>query len=657
MSYTDEQLAAIEHAGGHSLTYAVAGSGKTQMLVGRVCFLLEQGIPSERIRVLAFNKSAAREFKDRLAGVLPAGFQAPKVSTFHSLGLSLVQLFEKASLLPHRRLEENESVEKPLAREAALAALKEEDCDDYPSQDDLETFRGFIGLVKSDILPARDAFRAFGIPGTYGYFVRAFERFESARERAGLRFFADLLAEPVALMRANPQALAMVTNRLDVVVVDEFQDVSRVQVELLSQLIGARASLNAVGDDSQCIYAWRGSRPELMGEDFDRYFPGATRYTLSRTFRFGHRVSLAAAMLIANNRNRMDTLCVSAPSTPDTRIEVIPATAVGDRSAVVAAIEDWRGRGRRLRDCAVLARLWAQTLGLELALMERDIPYRKPKGDLFSVTEVVGLLGWLRLAAGTLFADVRAPEILRAMLATPTLWLPGKTVGDLADAIARDPSRARDLLVGLAAKTKKPYQAAKIRERADLFGEVPGWGDLPAAEALRLYAAGTDLAAVFARSASSDAASEKEIAYQTLLGWAVRTRADVRGFLARMDGLRLARLRYEAGGDVLSVTTIHQAKGLEWPLRHPGGAGGGAVPLGPLGPRRGAPTRLCRAHPREGAARARRSPRCALRCRLGGQGGARPRGLPHAGEPFRLRGRAAHRRGPRRGDRRAAVRR
>ena len=189
MFYTDEQLASIEHAGGHSLTYAVAGSGKTQMLVGRECFLLEQGIQNERIRVLAFNKSAAREFKDRLASAIPAGFQAPKVSTFHSLGLSLVQLFEKTGLLPHRRLEENESMEKSLAREAALGALKEEDSDDYPSQDDLEAFRAFIGLVKSDILPARDAFSAFGLPKSYGYFVRAFERFENRPRAGGLAFF------------------------------------------------------------------------------------------------------------------------------------------------------------------------------------------------------------------------------------------------------------------------------------------------------------------------------------------------------------------------------------------------------------------------------------------------------------------------------------
>ena len=235
--------------------------------------LFTQGIPAERIRVLAFNREAAKEFQTRLAGALPSHRAAPKVSTFHSLGLSLTALFEKQDLLPRRRLEASEAVEKKLAREAALAALKEEGSDEYPSQDAFEAFRAFIGLVKSDLLYAADAFRTFGLLPSCAYFVRAFPLFEQARERAGLRFFADLLSDPVAMMRANSKALALVTTKLDVVVVDEFQDVSRVQVELLIQLVGTRAHLNAVGDDSQCIYAWRGARPEIMGEEFARHFP------------------------------------------------------------------------------------------------------------------------------------------------------------------------------------------------------------------------------------------------------------------------------------------------------------------------------------------------------------------------------------------------
>ena len=373
-------------------------------------------------------------------------------------------------------------------------------------------------------LSAADAFRTFGLLPSCAYFVRAFTLFEQARERAGLRFFADLLSEPVAVMRANPRALAMVTNKLDLVVVDEFQDVSRVQVELLIQLVGTRAHLNAVGDDSQCIYAWRGARPEIMGDEFARHFPGATRYTLSRTFRFGHRVSLAAAQLIGNNRNRMDTLCVSAPSTPDTGIEVLRATSAGDQSTVVAAIDGWRRAGRSLREVAVLARLWAQTLSLELALLERDIPYVKAKDDLFRVPEIAGLLGYLRLAAGTLFAEPRAREIVRYMLSTPTLWLTAATLDALADGILRAPAQAPTLLMETASQAKKPYHETRISDRAQVWHEALGWADLPAADALRFYASTTDLVSAFATSATSEAAAEKELAYQTLLDWAVRTR-------------------------------------------------------------------------------------------------------------------------------------
>jgi DNA helicase-2/ATP-dependent DNA helicase PcrA len=566
MSYTDEQLRAIEHTGGHSLTYAVAGSGKTHMLVGRVLFLLEQGVPAERIRVLAFNREAAKEFQTRLAGALSKYRSAPKVSTFHSLGLSLTALFEKHELLPCRRLEASDAVEKKLAREAVLAALKEEGRDEYPSQDAFEEFRDFIGLVKSDLLSAADAFRTFGLQSSCAYFVRAFARFEQARERAGLRFFADLLSDPVAVMRANPRALALVTNKLDLVLVDEFQDVSRVQVELLIQLVGTRAHLNAVGDDSQCIYAWRGARPEVMGSEFARHFPGATRYTLSRTFRFGHRVSLAAAQLISHNRNRIDTLCVSAPSTPDTGIDVIRATSAGDQSAVVAAIDGWRRAGRSLREVAVLARFWAQTLSLELALLERGIPYVKANDDLFRVPEIAGLLGYLRLAAGTLFAEPRAHEIVRHMLSTPTLWLTAATLDTLAEAIVRTPAQAPALLMEAARQAKKPYHETRISDRAQVWHEALGWADLPAADALRYYARTTDLASAFATSATSEAAAEKELAYQTLLDWAVRTRTRVREFVARMDALRRSRERDEAGGDAVRLSSIHQVKGREFPL-------------------------------------------------------------------------------------------
>ncbi|MEY6432390.1 ATP-dependent helicase [Thioalkalicoccus limnaeus] len=566
--YTDEQRRSIEHAGGHSLTLAVAGSGKTQMLIGRVLFLLRKGVPPQRIRILAFNRAAAREFETRLGKALPASARAPRVSTFHSLGLRLTRLFEEQGLLPRRRLDEREGVEKRLARDAVVAALREQDRSDYPSQDELDAFVDFIGLVKSDVLSTDDVFTRHGLPDHLDFFVPAFQRFEQARERAGRRFFADLLTEPVSVMRAEPGALSLVTNKLDCVLVDEFQDVSRIQVELLKQLIGQRATLNAVGDDSQCIYAWRGSRPELMGDEFDRHFPGTKRYRLSRTFRFGHSVSLAAGQLIAHNQKRLDTLCVSAPTTPNTRLDVIRATSSGDQSAIVATIEDWRRRGRRLGECVVLARLWAQTISLEMALLQRGIPYSKPKVDLFAVPEVAGLLGYLRLAAGRFSDEARPDDLVRAMLSTPTLWLSAIDLERLVQAIVAEPAAAPRRLEDFAASVDRPHQALRLRGRAAAwrFAIEPGSRHRSAADFLRRYARTTDLLATFARSSAAEAAAEKVIAFTILLDWAVRTKRTVSGFVEWLDRLRTTRAEQDPQADAVLLSTIHQAKGLEWPL-------------------------------------------------------------------------------------------
>jgi DNA helicase-2/ATP-dependent DNA helicase PcrA len=105
-----------------------------------------------------------------------------------------------------------------------------------------------------------------------------------------------------------------------------------------------------------------------------------------------------------------------------------------------------------LREVAVLARLWAQTLGLELAFLERGVPYVKAARSVFEVPEVIGLLGWLRLAAGSLSEEVRVEDVIRQMLSTPTLWLQTQHLTALARAMADDPGRGPELLAASARK-------------------------------------------------------------------------------------------------------------------------------------------------------------------------------------------------------------
>jgi DNA helicase-2/ATP-dependent DNA helicase PcrA len=248
---------------------------------------------------------------------------------------------------------------------------------------------------------------------------------------------------------------------------------------------------------------------------------------------------------------------------------VIRATAAGDQTAVLEVVDEWRRGGRHLREVGIIARLWAQTLSLELALLERRFPYYKPKDSVFDVPEVIGLLGWLRLAAGALQDVPDLRTVVRHMLSTPTLWLPAHQLTRVIDAIADDLGRAPEILQNLARKAqkaKKAAQAERLDVRARTWAQVRHWRERSAADVLRIYALRTELVDTFQRSATTDGATEKELAFETLLDRATTSAADPADFVERMDALRDAREQYVAGGEALTITSGHQAKGLQWPL-------------------------------------------------------------------------------------------
>ncbi len=121
--------------------------------------------------------------------------------------------------------------------------------------------------------------------------------------------------------------------------------------------------------------------------------------------------------------------------------------------------------------------------------------------------------------SGNAAAGVRSEQRDQArLLATPTLWLTAATLDALADAIVREPTQAPMLLMATARQAKKPYHQTRISDRAQVWHEALSWAELPAADALRCYARTTDLVSAFATAATSEAAAEKELAYQTLLG-------------------------------------------------------------------------------------------------------------------------------------------
>ena len=160
------------------------------------------------------------------------------------------------------------------------------------------------------------------------------------RADEGLMTYADLLYRPLQALEADATLRQRVEGFLDDVIIDEYQDINAAQQRLLAVLAGSTlAAVMAVGDANQCIYEWRGARPETMLEDFTATFGRPTDYPLSTTFRHGHALALTANHAIVANERRPDQLCLAAANNPHTRV-----SSRAGKCCPAETLMDWSGR-------------------------------------------------------------------------------------------------------------------------------------------------------------------------------------------------------------------------------------------------------------------------------------------------------------------------
>ncbi len=574
MALTKEQLAIVNHGDGHALVSAVAGSGKTATLVARGISLLGRRVDPRRILVLMFNVSARRDFADRLAQAAAGRYlRLPEVRTFHSLGYKITQACVRRGCLPPRRLVTEEWQLKESARAALALALEDSDMGHKAEQltaEEVEAFVNFVGLVKSDVVTAADTVHALGVSEGNAHYPAAFSRFEAQRQAAGVRFYADLIYEPVMAMRKDPTIRAWLANHVDHIILDEYQDINESQQQLVKAIAGQRARVMAVGDVDQCVYAWRGARPEFMTERFFEDFPGAARHGLTRTFRYGHRLSLAVNHLIAHNRLRDDHLCLSAEGTPNTRVEHWQEE--GDTHPVLPILADWTAASRQLTEAAVLVRLYSMSVPVELALLRKGIPYRLEGHEtLFQCAEIRSLLGHLHLASGTLFENPDALAMVETMLAVPQLGFKKQRIREIARSVLDHPAQPHEVLQDLMRNDMSYRQRDRIATRATLWQDLQRQGGRTRAwRVLQQVVRLSDLYDYLRWSSPSpEAAADKVQMCESFLDFAREGNLPVAEFLemvTHMAAQAEASAKDSRNRDEVLITSIHRAKGLEWPL-------------------------------------------------------------------------------------------
>ena len=553
-----EQLAAAAHDGGHLLVLAGAGTGKTTTLCARVARLVEDGVAPERILLLTFTRRAAREMIARASALTGAGpgRGARRVAggTFHAMAHRFVRADAAA-----------------LGLGADFGLVDAGDAGDLidlvrQEQGHAETGRRFprkhtlIDIYSRTVnaqRPVRDVIDA-GFPwcAEHGDDLAALFRAYTARKRAlGVLDLDDLLVFWRALAR-DPRAGARLAAGFDHVLVDEYQDVNELQVEVVEALAGHGATITAVGDDFQAIYGFRSaSAAHILA--FPQRFAEAAVVVLDRNYRAAQPLlDLANAVAADAEEGFGKTLRAMRPGgeCPELvfcRDQSQEATEVCDR--VLAA----RERGMLLRDQVVLARTGHDTDLLELELSRRHIPFVK--------------YGGLRYLEAAHVKDFLALLRLTDRIADEMAWF---RLLMLLDGVG--PARARrtlDQLLagGLLSVTSLPERWAVARQHLPGAGREQGDGLAaalaagPDAERLR------DAIAPVVRAHYPDGAVRVQD-LDALCGLAAGAR-DLRTFVAELlldppaSSSDLAGPPHE-DDDWLVLSTVHSAKGLEWQAVH-----------------------------------------------------------------------------------------
>ncbi len=382
----EAQLQGVRTTEGPVLILAGAGSGKTRVITTRIAWLLAHGVPPAQLLAVTFTNKAANEMRERVAGMVPPAMcEALAISTFHSLCVRLLRSgIDRLGYKPDFAI--------------------------YTTSDQLGLLRQIIvrkggrdeKLDPNGVLSLISRWKNRGIAVEAGGDDMAADVAREYQRQLKLRNacdFDDLLGLATRLLREHADVRARWQERYHYLMVDEFQDTNRQQMELLRLLAGDRKNVCVVGDDDQSIYGWRGADVTNITQ-FERHFPNPAVIKLMENYRSRRPILETANAVIRHNAGRREKrLIPTKPGSEPVRLIAMP----GDREEAEFVVNEiWNANTvhrRPWEDFAVLFRANAQSRLFEEALRKQGIPYRLLGGQsFFERREVKDLLSYLHVA-------------------------------------------------------------------------------------------------------------------------------------------------------------------------------------------------------------------------------------------------------------------
>ncbi len=561
------QREAVETISGPVLILAGPGSGKTRVITHRIAYLIKVcGVSPRRIMAVTFTNKAAREMAERLHRLVSGSAGDLTIGTFHAICARILRRDGKAIGVNSGFVIYDDDDQISLIKRSLQAVGLD------PKQYAPRAIQSGITAAKSRLLTPADY-----LQHSRSYFdeivQRVYERYQQLLTESNALDFDDLLLKAVHLFRQNPDILSRYQARYLHLQVDEFQDTNVVQYELMKQLAGKYRNICVVGDPDQSIYAWRFADLRNI-LNFEKDYPEAKVILLEQNYRSTKMILEAASHIISANQRRKPKGLWTDNETGVLPEVVETYTEQEEAQFVVNEVEQLAGGGEFKRgDCAIMYRTNAQSRVLEEAFIRYGVSYRLVAGTRFyERREVKDIIAYLRVIQNP-YDSVS----LRRIINVPQRGIGQRSLSELSEwAQSRGISeyRALQMLAGQKegeTQLSPPFNSRTTRALTGFARMMEGFikrrRELNLVDLFDLVIANTGYREYLFSGPDGEERWENVLELRTV----AREYGDVKpleGLAAFLEGVTLVA---DVDGlnesiDAVTLITLHQAKGLEFPV-------------------------------------------------------------------------------------------
>jgi len=593
LKLTKEQQEVVDHTLGTALVFAVAGAGKTTAMVHRIEKLVRENIfPPERILATSFAKSNVNDLKDALRAWPHC--RPVEVRTLHSLGLNIVRLAQQEGHLPKLTFGDNDEESGSANQQLLTLAQGQARQLNMPFVEELDSldrqdFLDYVGSCKSNLLYAdleaaklppagvAHARQALAPVGPLHWYLDLFRLYEKVRQHRGQITYDDMLLTGWEVLVKYPEVLGKVQQSYECVLVDEFQDVNKAQSEILDLITKIHRNYMTIGDDDQTVYEWRGASPDYILKFQERY--AARTYLIADNFRCPAAPLVLANQVIAHNKKRQPKrLSLTQGFRGEAKVYFDQDVPVMARR-IVSQIQRLFRDGRTLNDMAILVRLNAQTPHIEQNLIAAKIPYRVSH-PFYERAEIKTLIDYCRLAwveeqMGVGSGNLQGTRLVKEAAESwnnisnrPKRYISKKHRDHIKMAMQLGRASPSHVLMNYAQLIDENWLVERLEKLATEIVGLAGYLDKPAGGALMdlekklKYKQFLRESSGFVQSGEAKAASVAAFidyahGYETLFAFMQHIRELAKSSAGRPNS---------DSDPAVTVSTIHKAKGLEWPV-------------------------------------------------------------------------------------------